>query len=294
MNHSHVAYSNDDRIRDEWGIRSLAYAQRRIFGSAASAYAGRMSESYVRSSDIVRLLEIVESAEAVDDTEFFYSGVLRGLAELVPCEELTFQLMDIPRRSCQCLALVEGEIEAYDDEANQDPDPEGTARFWAAYWMPGGCSGGESPDYTRVERSSDLFGDREYRSYPMGRLMAGWGVRHEMLAAMQPHGILDRRLLLFRERGPDFTDREVGIIKLIRPHLAELHVRRQHELDGAPALTPRQWEVLRRVSLGASNAQIGRMLGLSEATVRKHLENIFLRLHAASRTEAVRKVSGFI
>jgi len=36
------------------------------------------------------------------------------------------------------------------------------------------------------------------------------------------------------------------------------------------------------------------MLGLSETTVRKHLENIFLRLHAASRTEAVRKVGAFI
>ncbi len=73
-----------------------------------------------------------------------------------------------------------------------------------------------------------------------------------------------------------------------------MHLRRQHELDGQPKLTPRQWEILRRVSLGSSNAQIGRMLGLSEATVRKHLENIFLRLHAASRTEAVRKVSAFL
>lgn len=275
-------------------MRSIAYAQRRIFSTAASAYARLMSESDVRTSDIARILEIIESAKAADDTEIFYSGVLRGLAELVPCDDLTFQLMDVPRRSCRTLTLAAGEIETVDNDADEDPDPEDTARFWAAYWMPGGCSGGDSPDYTRVQRTSDRFGDREYRSYPMGKVMADWGMRHEMLAAMQPFGILDRRLLLFRSSGPDFTDREVSIVKLIRPHLAELHVRRQHELDGAPELTPRQWEVLRRVSLGASNAQIARMLGLSEATVRKHLENIFLRLHAASRTEAVRKVSGLL
>ncbi len=253
-----------------------------------------MSESFVRSSDIARLLEIVESAEAADDTEFFYSGVLRGLNELVPCDDLSFQLMNLPRRSCRLLSLEAGEVGATDDEVDEDPDPEATARFWAAYWLPGGCALGDPPDYACVRRTSDRFGDREFRSYPMGGLMADLGMRHEMLAAMQPFAGLDRRLLLFRTSGPDFTDREITIVKLIRPHLAELHIRRQHELDGTPVLTPRQWEVLRRVSLGASNAQIARVLDVSEATVRKHLENIFLRLHAVNRTDAVRKVSDLL
>ncbi|MEO6997769.1 MAG: hypothetical protein ABI112_06770, partial [Terracoccus sp.] len=174
-----------------------------------------MSESSVRGSDVARLLEIVESAEAADDTEFFYSGVLRGLAELVPCDDLTFQLMDLSRRSVQLLSVEAGEIGASDTDVDEDPDPEDTALFWAAYWMPGGCSGGDSPDYTRVERISDRFGDRESRSDPMGRYLTDHGVRHEMLAAMQPYDCLDRRLLLFRLSGPEFTDREVGIIKLI-------------------------------------------------------------------------------
>ncbi len=253
-----------------------------------------MGESYVRSQDVLRLLEIVESAESADDTEIFYSGVLLALNDLIPCDTLSFQLMDIPRQLTRMLCVVDGEIETFDDEVDHNDYPEDSERFWAAYWLEGGCSGGDSPHHTRVTRLSDSFGEHEYRTYPMGALMADWGIRHEVLAAMQPFGVLDRRLLLFRTGGPDFTDREVGIIRLIRPHLAELHVRRQHELEGRPELTPRQWEILRRVSLGLSNAQIGRMLGLSEATVRKHLENIFLRLHAASRTEAVCKVSAFI
>ena len=86
-------------------------------------------------------------------------------------------------------------------------------------------------------------------------------------------------MLLFRGEGPDFTERELTMLRLVRPHLAELHARRDRELRGEPNLTPRQWEILRQVATGASNTQIARTLGLSEATVRKHLENIFLRIH---------------
>jgi Bacterial regulatory proteins, luxR family len=37
-------------------------------------------------------------------------------------------------------------------------------------------------------------------------------------------------------------------------------------------LTPRHWELLRLVAAGHTNAQIGRRLGVTERTVRKHLE----------------------
>jgi DNA-binding NarL/FixJ family response regulator len=48
------------------------------------------------------------------------------------------------------------------------------------------------------------------------------------------------------------------------------------------------------VAKGAGNTQIARTLGLSEATVRKHLENIFLRLGVQSRTEALARVQAFL
>lgn len=40
---------------------------------------------------------------------------------------------------------------------------------------------------------------------------------------------------------------------------------------------------------GHTNGQIGRPLGVSEGTVRKHLENIYDRLQVSSRTAAVGK-----
>ena len=48
------------------------------------------------------------------------------------------------------------------------------------------------------------------------------------------------------------------------------------------------------MATGAGNAQIARTLGVSEATVRKHLENVFLRLDVQSRTEAVARVRAFL
>jgi DNA-binding NarL/FixJ family response regulator len=41
------------------------------------------------------------------------------------------------------------------------------------------------------------------------------------------------------------------------------------------------------VAAGRTNTQIARSLGVSQATVRTHLEHIYGRLHVSSRTAAV-------
>jgi ATP/maltotriose-dependent transcriptional regulator MalT len=108
---------------------------------------------------------------------------------------------------------------------------------------------------------------------------------------LPPKGTVDRRLLLWRHDGSDFTDRDVLLLTFLRPHLVELHRRQRAAMAPAaePCLTPRQWEVLRLVAEGRSNTQIAHVLVLSEATVRKHLENIYERLAVNSRTEALAK-----
>ena len=54
-----------------------------------------------------------------------------------------------------------------------------------------------------------------------------------------------------------------------------------------PRLTPRQTDLLGLLAAGHTNTQIARRLGISEGTVRTHLENIYERLHVSSRTTAV-------
>ena len=59
--------------------------------------------------------------------------------------------------------------------------------------------------------------------------------------------------------------------------------------DGAgplAALTPREREVLRLMSRGLSNRQIGEELFISQKTASVHVSNILAKLGAATRTEA--------
>lgn len=54
-----------------------------------------------------------------------------------------------------------------------------------------------------------------------------------------------------------------------------------------PSLTPRQLEVLNPVSRGFTNREIADQFGISPESVKTHLENIFARIGASSRSEAV-------
>jgi DNA-binding NarL/FixJ family response regulator len=60
------------------------------------------------------------------------------------------------------------------------------------------------------------------------------------------------------------------------------------KVDDSPGLTRRELEILRLVAEGHSNAQLARMLWVTEQTVKFHLSNIYRKLDVANRTEASR------
>jgi DNA-binding NarL/FixJ family response regulator len=55
------------------------------------------------------------------------------------------------------------------------------------------------------------------------------------------------------------------------------------------ALTPRQWDILRRVLEGKSIKHMALDLGISEATVKAHITPVLRALGATTRTEAIVK-----
>jgi DNA-binding NarL/FixJ family response regulator len=59
--------------------------------------------------------------------------------------------------------------------------------------------------------------------------------------------------------------------------------------DAAALLSGREVEVLGRISLGESNKEAARSLGISPSTVRAHLENIFRKLGCTTRAAATLK-----
>jgi DNA-binding NarL/FixJ family response regulator len=88
------------------------------------------------------------------------------------------------------------------------------------------------------------------------------------------------------------------LIAAIEAAAAGLVVFRAQDLDAvalpveaktteAVALSPREIEVLRLVADGLGNKEISYRLGISEHTVKFHVNSILTRLNAATRAEAV-------
>lgn len=57
-------------------------------------------------------------------------------------------------------------------------------------------------------------------------------------------------------------------------------------------LTPREAEVAQLAALGHSNADVAKLLAITERTVRAHLSAIFEKLHVADRLQLALKVHG--
>jgi len=113
---------------------------------------------------------------------------------------------------------------------------------------------------------------------------------------------VDRRLLVsfvFNRRGPrGFSDAERDSLELIRPHLGHLYrlCAALGRAGWAPAqawqLTPREQDVLRWLSAGKTDRDIGAILSISPRTVHKHLQRIYEKLGVETRTAAVARAHG--
>ncbi|MGA7808470.1 helix-turn-helix transcriptional regulator, partial [Bradyrhizobium sp.] len=66
-------------------------------------------------------------------------------------------------------------------------------------------------------------------------------------------------------------------------------LRQVEQKSGIEMLSDREREVLHLVAQALSNSQIASRLSLTEATVKRHLRNIFVKLGAVSRLDAVNK-----
>ncbi len=142
-------------------------------------------------------------------------------------------------------------------------------------------------------RASDAIArvrDRTRRPLAPHRIM---GVDHQlsMLVALSPD--VGRGWVVMRSTR-DFTNDQVAtasnVLSLLTA-LDRLHPAARPESVRPPCapLTAREAEVLREVASGATAAAIGRRLGISAATVRKHLERVYAKLDCHDRLIAVER-----
>jgi DNA-binding CsgD family transcriptional regulator len=119
------------------------------------------------------------------------------------------------------------------------------------------------------------------------------GIDHELMLTLParpgqtPGPGRTLRLFLFRGPGADFSEADRALLTLLRPHLHQAYLDAERRRHPRPELTARHWQLLDLLAAGHTNAQIARRLGLSEGTVRTHLENIYRRLQVSNRVAAV-------
>jgi DNA-binding CsgD family transcriptional regulator len=239
--------------------------------------------STVSDADLRALLGLLETGRAETAAVGLPPAALEQARALVRCEVVAFLDME-PWDQRTHLDQEYPSTQSCDGaDAETDDDV-----FWEHYWdcLPC-CYQSVSGDDRSITTISDFYTQRDYHHTGMYTDVLGpQGVEHEaMLCLSAPPGY-SRRLLFVRGPGPDFDRRDRLLLALLRPHLNELYQELQRRRRAVPALTARQQQLLQLVARGYSNSDIARELVVSTATVRKHLENIFQRLHVTSRTAA--------
>ncbi len=244
-----------------------------------------MTTTGITDQDLRRMLAIADYDGETDGDALPWE-LLHLLKDLVECDAVSAAGQDTPNwaffanQELPCQGLSAGVAEAL------------SAAYREHYWASICSYPDRSGDIVRVTRNSDLVSYREYSGTGMyadyDRVL---GVEHEIVLCIDG-GSPQRtvRLLFTRGPGSDFSDRDVAVLTLLRPHLQAAFAAAERRRRGPSPLTARQREILRYVAAGYTNGQISRRLEVSEATVRKHLENIFARLGVSSRIAAVAKL----
>lgn len=92
-----------------------------------------------------------------------------------------------------------------------------------------------------------------------------------------------------------FSNRDATVLGVLQPHLTLLReqgpARNGASRDDDFSLTPRETQVLVWVTRGKRNEEIARLLFMSPATVRKHLEHVYEKLGVQSRAEAIARLT---
>jgi DNA-binding CsgD family transcriptional regulator len=105
----------------------------------------------------------------------------------------------------------------------------------------------------------------------------------------------DRPGVLSRDAGADQIDAAIRAVSaglIVRlPDAMDVGFGAMRETDGHALLTPRELEVLATLAEGMTNKAIARRLNISLHTVKFHIESLFRKLGARTRTEAVAKAS---
>ncbi|HEU0237364.1 MAG TPA: helix-turn-helix transcriptional regulator [Candidatus Limnocylindrales bacterium] len=244
----------------------------------------------VRRADLEAILALLADSQEYDGDEAYPPDLVGRFAQLIPAAHIVYRENDLEGRRTPRMIDAAG---VFLDEADE--------HYWAVGPCPVTVYRSRTGDLSSA-RLSDVVSWRAYRETALYReYFRPGGIDHLLDLALEAGGGRQRSVLFCRERGDrDFTERDRAVLELLRPHLrareARADLRRRvlattaDHPDGlagaATALTPREREVVYLAGAGRTNAEIAGALWISPATVKKHLENVYLKLGVGSRAAA--------
>ncbi len=257
----------------------------------------------LRRADLAAILGFLVDVGGLEFNEPYPVEVVARLRDLVLCDALTYQEIDL--RSKRFPVTV-----AIDSDAQAQADPADPAGEEALYWAVGPCPivdyRARTGDLSAI-RMSDVISPRRYHELPIFReYFHPVGLDHALDIGLPALGDRYRSFILFRRTGEgNFSERDRAVLEMLRPHLLDLEARallrrRLRELPAAfvgvggsrawDALTLREREILALVADGRTNPQIAARLWIAPSTVKKHLEHVYEKLGVGGRTAAAMSI----
>jgi len=235
----------------------------------------------ISARETAALLELVHDGADEAGTEPFPSSVLSALERLIPSDACVgYQEADVAG-PFQVVELIE--------VVGEPLSPKGEAAVQTFGWQnPMHCRLHASDD--RVLRLSDILTRRQRRTLAYNTIVWRAHGIDDALRLWLPAARGRSRSIYLERGGKNYTNREVTLLSLLRPHLLRMRANAaaRRRFDRHRGLTPREAEVLGWVAHGKTNGEVARLLFISPHTVRKHIENIFEKLDVRTRTAAAR------
>jgi DNA-binding CsgD family transcriptional regulator len=241
--------------------------------------------------DLCALAELVSQDRKAEVHEVgLPPSLLRDLMAHVPYDRLEILGLDSVRHQMWFSQVATDDV--LDEHQGEEAPDE---LWWALHFDSQTCSYPErTGDLRGIVKNADFYSRRQWHSVGMyQQSLRPHGLEHELQLCLSgppgPDAGPGRtvRLFFLRGPGPDFSERDRALLTLLRPHMQQAYLDAERRRTPTVELTARQWQLLRLIAGGRTNTQIARELGLSEGTVRTHLENIYARLDVSNRTAAV-------
>jgi DNA-binding CsgD family transcriptional regulator len=233
--------------------------------------------------DLDAMLGFVHDLSTVNGEAAFTPQLLARLHEVVPAAEtVTYCELDWNRRRTTYVA----------DQFESFADPDGHDVYWQLHHQHAICEYFARSSDFGPRKMSDLISQREWRSRELYNVYYR-PFQYELDFRLSAHGEYTKTFLFHSSRR-DFSERDRLVLELLQPHLQQIDEtfagRRRVTADAG--VTRREREILSWVERGKTNAEIAQILWISQATVRKHLENTYEKLGVRTRTAAVARLRG--